>query len=226
MWHQIWKGQGSPKEGYIGQIMRKTRAKYHYAIKVLRRNEIKIKNEKLAGYVINKDSKCLWKELKLIKKVNKFLPGTIDGISRDIKIAELFGEKFKKLYNSVSFNDTEMTHIIDLVSERITARYINKMDIDRNEFNIVEVKDVLDALNHFKPGKKDGMNNLYSDHLIHGSPKLHKLISILLSFYNGYCPPEMMYGEMVPVPKVTGSSNADDFRAITLGFLSRNITDM
>ena len=28
-----------------------------------------------------------------------------------------------------------MTHIIDLVSERITARYINKTDIDRNEFN-------------------------------------------------------------------------------------------
>ena len=72
------------------------------------------------------------------------------------------------------------------------------------------------------------MNNLYSDDLIHGSPKLHKLISIFFSsiIVHGYCPPEMMYGEMVPVPKVTGSSNADDFRAITLGFLSRNITDM
>ena len=38
MWHQIWKGQGSPKEGYISQIMSKTRAENHYAIKVLRRN--------------------------------------------------------------------------------------------------------------------------------------------------------------------------------------------
>ena len=46
-----------------------------------------------------------------------------------------------------------MTHIIDVVSECITARY---RDIDRKEFdnNIVDVEDVLDALNHFKPGKK------------------------------------------------------------------------
>ena len=72
------------------------------------------------------------------------------------------------------------------------------------------------------------MNNLYSDHIIHGSPKLHKLISIFFSsiIVHGYCPPEMMYGEMVPVPKVTGSSNSDDFRAITLGSIIAKLLDI
>ena len=72
------------------------------------------------------------------------------------------------------------------------------------------------------------MNNLYSDHLIHGSPELHKLISIFFSsiIVHGYCPPEMMYGEMVPVPKVTGSSNSDDFRAITLGSIIAKLLDI
>ena len=71
------------------------------------------------------------------------------------------------------------------------------------------------------------MNNFYSDHLIHGSPKLHKL-SIFFSsiIIHGYCPPEMMYGEMVPVPKVTGSSNSDDFRAITLGSIIAKLLDI
>ena len=57
-----------------------------------------------------------------------------------------------------------------------------------------------------------------------------KLIGLSIFFssiiVHGYCPPEMMYGKMVPVPKVTGSSNFDDFRAITLASIIAKLLDI
>jgi hypothetical protein len=90
MWHEIWKGQGSPKEGVVAQIMRKTRLEYHLIVKQVKRDENRIVNEKLAGLVIDRDSRNLWKELKNIKGTGKCVPGTIDGISGDKNIANLF----------------------------------------------------------------------------------------------------------------------------------------
>ena len=57
MWHDIWKGQGSPRGAIIAQIMRKTRAEYHQSVKNVKREELKIRNRKLANYVTGKDSK-------------------------------------------------------------------------------------------------------------------------------------------------------------------------
>ena len=54
--------------------MRKTRAEYHQAVKNVKREEVKIRNRKLANYVTGKDSRYLWKELKVIKGFNKCIP--------------------------------------------------------------------------------------------------------------------------------------------------------
>ena len=32
-WRGIWINKGSPRQGYVADIMRRTRAKYHYAIR-------------------------------------------------------------------------------------------------------------------------------------------------------------------------------------------------
>ena len=48
--------------------------------------------------------------------------------------------------------------------------------------------------------------NLFSDHLKNGTPRLYVLLGLLyLSMINhGYCPGEMLFGVMVPLPKVKG----------------------
>ena len=38
MWHKIWAESGKPRNGVIADIMRKTRASYHYAIRRIRRD--------------------------------------------------------------------------------------------------------------------------------------------------------------------------------------------
>ena len=43
---------------------------------------------------------------------------------------------------------------------------------------------------------------------------------------HGYCPGEMLFGVMVPLPKVKGSNKSDDYRAITLGSIIGKLLDI
>ena len=38
-WHQLWKDNNSPREGLIADIRQKTHVKYHYAIRLVKREK-------------------------------------------------------------------------------------------------------------------------------------------------------------------------------------------
>ena len=48
--------------------------------------------------------------------------------------------------------------------------------------------------------------------------RLFALLSILYTtiIKHGYCPDVMLNGVMTPIPKVSGTTNSENFRAITL----------
>ena len=50
----------SPLDGVVAEIMRHTRAQYHYAIRKLKRNA-------MAESIINNNSRDLWSEIKSYK---------------------------------------------------------------------------------------------------------------------------------------------------------------
>ena len=47
-WHQLWLDNGRPPQGEIALNRRRTRAKYHYAIKFVKKEEIRIRSNKMA----------------------------------------------------------------------------------------------------------------------------------------------------------------------------------
>ena len=42
-WHYLWKDNGSPHNGIIAEIARRTRANYHYAIRNVLKNQNKLR---------------------------------------------------------------------------------------------------------------------------------------------------------------------------------------
>ena len=44
-WHQIWFECGKPNRGYVYDIMKRTWARYHYAIRVAKRDEYEIRKQ-------------------------------------------------------------------------------------------------------------------------------------------------------------------------------------
>ena len=158
LWHRVWKDSGSPREGYIAQIMRKTRAQYHAAVKWVKRNQTAIRNEKLAMYLNSRDSSNLWGEVKKAKGANNSMPSTVDGVSGNNEIANLFANKFKTLFNSVAYDDADMERLDKRLDSLIQCSCMN--GLCKNHNSSVTVADVYNGIKLLKPGKKDGMSDL------------------------------------------------------------------
>ena len=62
LWHAIWVNAGRPREGIVAQIMRQTRAKYHYFIRWAHNNQSHLKRGRMAEAIANNDSRNFWQE--------------------------------------------------------------------------------------------------------------------------------------------------------------------
>jgi len=62
LWHWIWLECGKPNTGYVYSIMKKTRHKYHYAVRNLKKQELHVKKLRLPQNIDN--SVNFWRELK------------------------------------------------------------------------------------------------------------------------------------------------------------------
>jgi len=69
-WHNIWMECGRPRSGIIADIMRKTCASYHYAIRKVRRNANDIINETFADALIHNRGRDFWSEARKLPSSN------------------------------------------------------------------------------------------------------------------------------------------------------------
>ena len=47
-WHKYWKDCGRPRQGDVADMMRRTRAQYHHAIKYAQKEYNNIRNARMA----------------------------------------------------------------------------------------------------------------------------------------------------------------------------------
>jgi hypothetical protein len=112
-WHQLWVDGGRPRSGVVADIMRRTRASYHYALRNVRRNEDAIVRNRLADALLNDTSRDFWSEIKRLRGSKCKLSGTIDGLTDATDIAQLFASGYKELCTSVPYNKGDMQDITD-----------------------------------------------------------------------------------------------------------------
>ena len=66
-WHYFWKINSRPGTGYIAEMRRLSRARYHSTVRHLKRAETRMRTEKLAEALISNKSRDLWSEVKRMK---------------------------------------------------------------------------------------------------------------------------------------------------------------
>lgn len=220
MWHWQWRDCGQPHDGPVAEMHKISRARYHRAVRNIIRNSDAIRCEKMAEAIADNRSRDLMREVRKIKGKNKPKSGTIDSLSTDDDISDLFGTKYKHLYNSVPYDINEMNLISDDINNRLME--------SKHQYTLT-VADVQLAINRLKLGKCDGEEGLNSDHIIHGP---HLLTVMLTSVFNcmivhGICPFSMIDGTMLPIPKCKRKllSCSDNYRAITLGSIICKVFD-
>ena len=220
-WHHFWKINNRPRVGYVAEMHRISRARYHRAIRHIDRNASKIKSEKIAEAMLSNNSRDMWSEVKKMKGRNSKLTCSIDDCSDSNDIANIFSSKYMELYNSVPYDVDEMKKIESRIMDRIG-------DCSDDDYSI-SVRDVIDAVARLKHSKSDGSEGLFSDHFIYGTNRLFVILSLLYSLFlsHGFSPDSMILGTMIPIPKnkKKSLSHSSNYRAIALSSIFSKIFD-
>ena len=114
------------------------------------------------------------------------------------------------------------------IKSKISSNCMCKTAMCIHHVGYVSVSDIQNAIKRLKPGKKDGSLNLSTDHIINGCIRLFTLLSLLFTamLIHGHCPKAMLLGSMVPIPKINGTTNSENFRAITMSSIFVKLFDL
>ncbi len=219
-WHRIWKDNNSPREGLLADIRRTTRSKYHCALREVKRNEDEIVANKMAESMLTNSTKSFWSDVRKLKGHSTRTPNNIDGATGSINIANLFSESYKELYNTVSYEEHDMSQLVKDMNADISRLCCGTGSGTCKYSHSVSVSECKLAIMHLKSGKHDGHTGHHSDHLIHGSHRLYTYISLLFSsmLKHGFTPDGYLMSTIVPIPKCKRKSlnDSSNYRGIAL----------
>lgn len=222
-WHHLWCDAGKPRSGVVADIMRLTRSKYHYEVRNLRKHEEYNRKEKFAESILNNNRRDFWKEVNKMKRRGIKSLGPVDGLTDSQDVAEVFASKYSDLYKSVHCSKTELDKIGDKIDNSIR-------DIDGRLECIVHVSEVLNAIEHLKANKQEGLCGLSSDFFINAGYDMSVHIALLISamFVHGFSPSLLTVSTIIPIPKGNTIDKCDscNYRAISLSSILCKIIDL
>ena len=154
-WHKLWLDNGRPPQGEIALNRRRTRARYHYAIKFVNKEKNRIRSDRMAKAIADNNDRNLWAEAKKIKQSSNSIPNVMDNISGSDNIKSLFYHKFKHLYNSVGFAEKDLESLRSRLKEAIRNDHKEyKFTVNKeNSVSVIDVKVAISILNIIKKRK-------------------------------------------------------------------------
>ena len=226
-WHKIWVDSGRPRNGLVADIMRRTRAQYHHAVKYAHKNINEIRNKRMAEAISTNNQRNLWKEAKALNGPRGKLPNIIDSMKGDENIVPIFFDKYKSLYNTVGYTqsvvDELKTEIDGMIKDHCADKsHMQNDSINNSEkhFHVLHRKDLVDAIEKLKEGKKED-SGLYSNHLKLATDKFKTLLTMFFNamLRHGTAPDDLLLGTMFPLIKDSrgNAQSSDNYRAITIG---------
>ena len=214
---------GRPRDGVISDIMCKTRAEYHRAVRHVKRNQDNIVNDRFAAGLIGDPNRDFWSEVKRIRRNKACFSNCVDSKSAPVDIADIFASKYKELYTSVAFNADEMTSLKSQVADKVSA---GGFDAECR----VKYEEVAFAVCKLKAGKNDGDIGLSSDYFLHACNELYVHISLLFSclLVHGVAPDRFNLSTVVPIPKGKNVclSDSANYRGIALSSIFGKLFDL
>ena len=219
-WHAIWVSCGRPPAGALASVMRHTRAKYHRAIKLLKRDADRMRRTRLAESFNQGPKRDFWMELKKMSKANRQTVNQLDGMCSDEDIAEHLSNKYRQLFSSAPTNQEDYDTLFKNLNENLQS------EPQVYSINVSEVEKAIQCLNH---DKSDGDRGTCSNHFIYAP---HRFIVIMTSMLNsmimhGHSPNDLLNAMLISIPKnLRGNMlTSDNYRGIALCSAITKIVD-
>ncbi len=147
-WHYWWKVEGRPHQGHTSEMRRISRARYHEVHKIILKEQVSIRKEKMAEAVYHNNSGDLFSEVRKMNTGKGSQPLSFDGKAENNDIWQIFSDKFDELYNSVPYD----ADLFQTIKDKINQRVLNKNCCNFD----VTVQDVVKAVQHLKLEKSGG----------------------------------------------------------------------
>ncbi len=225
-WNRLWTDNGCVRQGVIYNIMLKTKADYKRVSRRVIRSQNRLTMERMADGLLNNNTRSFWQEVRKISKSCKSSVSIVDGAQGENDISNIFLNKYKSLYTSVSYDTTEMKHICDRVNSDVSSQCSTG---ECNTTHVITPFDVSGAVSKMKLYKGDAQFELFSNNLIHGCDELFEHLSILFNsmLHHGYTPVAMNLSSLIPIPKSNKKSISDsnNYRAIAIGSVIGKVLD-
>ena len=178
----------------------------------------------------------LWREAKALCGGHNKLPNIIDSNKGDENIAPIFYDKYKSLYNTVSYSNHAMDElkleIDNMIKNQCSASSNVRNVVKNNNINHLHVlhrKDLVDAINKLKDDKRDD-SGLFTNHLKYASDKFITILNMLFNamLRHGVSPDDLLLGTMFPLIKNSRDNiqSSDNYRAITIGTCISKLFDV
>ena len=206
-----WIVHGKPKHGTVFDDMKRSRARFKYELRCLKRHKNQQICDNLANQLQGGRPERFWKEINRISKCKVSLPNCIDGVTGAGNICELWKNHFHQLLNCI--HDDDALHV-DVI-------YSSEM--------IITVDEIEFAISQLEKNKSCGIDGIYAENLLYCSRRVLPLLAMCLSslFIHGFLPDSMLSVVLVPVIKNKSRriNDSDNYRPIALASIVSKVVE-
>ena len=220
-WHSVWISAGRPQNTELHKIMKNTRNKYHYAIRLVKKEDSEIRKNNFLEKCLNGKINDILKHIKSSRKNKSGLAKNMDGVSGSENIASHFKNIYEGIYNQHKSTDKVHEILLNLNSCIV--------DQDRVELNKISETLIVDIISNLHSNKSDSSHNWSTDALKIGVNVLASHFSNLFRafFSHGYVSELFLDCSLIPIVKDQNSSKtkSDNYRLIAISSLFLKIMD-
>ena len=205
----LWKHSGKPRQGVIYDLMKQTRSKFKYALRVCKGNKNSIISEKIAEAMCAKNDRAFWREIKKSSNSKINLPNVVGNAQGIDNISGMWQEHYSHIFNMVHESNCK-----DLHSDMCCNHSLFDQDM------VVTSNEMGDIIKDLSYNKSPGLDGICSEHMKFACQQLPVLLSILMSaiLVHGYVPKSMLKSVIIPIIKNKNKriSDKDNCRPICL----------
>ena len=221
-WYAVWKSAGKPVNTQLDMVRRRTRNKYHQAIRKVKKHEDSIRKNKFLDSCLSGQISDIFTELKKSRKIDSRSAGTIDGESGSHNIAETFKTIYAGIYNVHAADRGKIDEFIHKNNDGIKSSDITIVEKINPEL-------VKKCILQFKNNKNDSNADWKSNALKMGVHLLAEPLCDILksSIVHGFIPKVFQVCTLIPIVKDNKSSKltSSNYRLIAIGALMIKIFD-
>ena len=212
----LWRENGSPRNGPLAFMMRRSRAHFKLALRYCRRHEAQLRADALSNKLEEHDFVNFWKNINsLTPRSTSTTQKVGDAVGREA-ICEHWVSHFDPIYNCVIDRESK-ERVNNLLSGRAPAEL---------RVSSAEVKE---AIKHLAGNKAQGCDGLPAEAFKFADPILHELLAAVFNacLIHQFLPESLMLVHIIPLikNKLKDASDPGNYRPIAITTIASKILE-